>query len=763
MTEEAKYAAIIIGKNGNVERIPYEREKYYYNIYSKSEDNQVKEENEGNKSLFGSILASKLIQDGYIVLFFGSLSPKNKEYYHHYLYLPSDDLTEHQLKELYNVLDSYSLEGKINLEKINEEQKLICYRDGDIIFDISLKHRYFKPEELIELMKLTKNKSKNYVVLLNPDGSNTNDTIYINNSKEKKEREEEYVDLSQRGYIVLRFEKKLRTEESCIKLYLPIRFLKAYNEYDTMEKIMHDQEEFDFDLIKSQLLQGALSDDMLEFPMKFILYIGGDEVETREIPTKDENGVLIDREEIEKSIIEATDGADNKIKKKLDDVKNIIVDKAGRIIFGTTNQLLDRDSISIQKGISNEIIIPRATLSELQKRAFLELIKIDYYWQTNDNPEGKSLVKIDGTSQGELSHKYSSAYGFLYDIIQYQIEYYNLKEDALVVIYGSGKNKSQRYIVPDSKERTIHKNLFEKIGTVYVNGTTIGEVAEKAFFGKNTAIKLSKNGCIVLIGEGATSAKEGYNNKLLYIPKDFGNNEQREQFEILIKAFLRDNGKALKEGFTLRVFDSNGNEICALNQEEIDSNDIGLDIENGKGNKLSIIQNPNNNLYRFVIYNALGNVIYSIKKINGNIEIFKHEDKEIHKIFTSEIVYSKKNKWENSEEKRIPYIEFKFEDFNTKELYSLKRELKNRRVECIITNNAHKNAPMSYEIDDAIRMVILVLRNNGINEEYALDFIAKYVLCDLANDIQSDLMSYILKATSERQLLEREKEGKSIV
>ena len=619
-----------------------------------------------NKSKYLDI--KKLLNEGYIAFF--PLHQENENYIISTVFLPNNDISEQQEEYLREILlkvndkekkkeerkkkeEEERKKGKRRTEKEKKKKEknyLLRIDRNGYVREIRITGQNNIVEELMNIIKTDR---INNTIIINPDGE-------VKNGEDIK-KGENAITLSQKGFIVLSCLRNIKKKEFRVELYLPISIIAKTAGNEPYKR------EIDIECITSILKKEFSRYEIFETKRRLTIYIGGVIIDNMPLNINS----YIDLKILNSSeIIKAT-------KNLLKNTKKILIDSEGRLIIGD-----DEDENVVKKGMilaekidTNKIYLPRATTYKQQK-AIIELSKLCDFWQGDNGCEWS--VYIDNQYCGKVNYEdyykqesiNSKLYGFLYCIMQYQKEFFNLADDALVVISSSGKK------------------------------TTTGEVAETAFFGKNTAIKLSKNGCIVLIGEGATSAKEGYNNKLLYIPKDFGNNVQREQFEYLIKAFLRDNGKALKEGFTLRVFDSNGNEICALNQEEMDSNDIRLDIENGKGNRLSIIQNPNNNLYRFVIYNALGNVIYSIKKMNGNIEIFKHKAEESHTIFTSEI-----------------------------------------------------------DIDDG---VTLVLRNNGINEEYALDFIAKYVLCDLANDIQSDLMSYILTAVSERQS-ERETEGPSLI
>lgn len=283
MVENRQFDAIIIYPNGTMEKIKSESDnvKYYYDIYSHSENQYIKQENENNPSLFGSILASKLIQKGYIVLFLGSLSPQNKEYYHHYLYLPANDLTKQQENKLVKLLEVYSLEGKTKLENINNEQQLRIFKGNLPLITILFNNVYLSVEQLLNI--ICKGKA-NLELKIASDGTIEEKQFFT---------DEMDIDcakaLSQKGYMLLQLFCDLIKQISYAKLFMPLRSFSEDNKLDLEILLFRLQ-----NAIKSN---SVLKKNMLEIR----LYIGGEE-SNKIIEFNEFTNVQISIEEIIKEI-----------------------------------------------------------------------------------------------------------------------------------------------------------------------------------------------------------------------------------------------------------------------------------------------------------------------------------------------------------------------------------------------------------------------------------------------------------------------------
>ena len=429
MKKEQQFATIIIDPKGKIEKIPlntnnkqeYEKHKinqsnkknkeiqYYYDIYAQSKDPIVKKRNDENPSLYGSILASNLAKDGYIVLFLGSLSPDNKEYFHHYLYLPFKDITEPQQKNLKRLLDIYSFEGKTNLKKVNKEQKLIVFKGGCPTVVINLKNSYINVEQLSTI--IFDNKA-NLEVKINSEGSIEEKRFYV-----EKEEEKKAIIHSQMGSIVLQCGRDLKKDEAYIRLYIPLNIVSKEKEETEMEKKRQNDLDFDLELIVSRVKELVKLRNMLDLPVKLTLFIGGDEVE---------HNISMEFNNI-KNIKEFVK---DKTMSKIKSTNYIAVDETGRLICNDKGEDESKKSpVLIYRGNPNRIYLNQTIESERTKRAFLNLLKLGDFWINNENSEGISSIYIDKKEQGQINYKNSKNYNFLNDSLKFYKKYYKKEED----------------------------------------------------------------------------------------------------------------------------------------------------------------------------------------------------------------------------------------------------------------------------------------------------------------------------------------------
>lgn len=366
--------------------------------------NLDKENTSGENRIEGAdLIALGAAQNGNVALFNGAKSPENGqiEYFHHYIYLPSKDLSKSQKENLKNVLEVYSNRDP---ERVNNEEKLIIYRD-EFSTEISLKEKSYSLEELIDLIQ---NDIKVTKIIIKQDSSVVEECIF-----KKDDEEQNAIKMSQRGDMILINEIDVTREEFCAKLYIPISLLAEDKEKDEMTEAKRKQKEFDLEIILSRLQKIY---NKYRRPIQLTLYIGGDEIETKTIRNEDSK-------ELSDSIIEM-------INEKITGINQIIIDSnndrdgIGRLIIceQQDGKAISENQILVSKGNPHIIYLPKTTISIGQIRAFLELLKLCNFWQTSDNPEGESTIIADERNQIKINFSDCQTYLFLKKIIQYQKE-----------------------------------------------------------------------------------------------------------------------------------------------------------------------------------------------------------------------------------------------------------------------------------------------------------------------------------------------------